>query len=103
MPLIKYSRKEIKHFLNTISKHDKIHLKIDVRLGFLEVSLNKDEIKKILLNKIDCTDICVVHGYIYLLSILKIKSFLFNEPLNRVPLYINELSIFVIWRLRIAK
>lgn len=78
-----------------------------VRKGRVELNLDKNDIKYLIrdpfLPRINIHRRLYNHGQIHALAMLKVRNFLIEQPLIKVPLFINEFPDFAKWRLRIAK
>lgn len=91
--MIDYSEDEIKELIDKL--HNPINL-IYNRKSILFVGVQKYEIRAVFVREYD-------HTSIEDLITKELRQFLFEEPFDRVPMFVNIYPEFTSWRLRIGK
>ena len=78
-----------------------------MRKGWVELSLEKSDIKYLIRDPFSTRINIYRHlydlGQMHALAMLKVRNFLTEQPLVKVPLFINEFPDLAKWRLMIAK
>lgn len=106
--LNRYSRKEKELLFNGIGNFHKVCAHLNYRKGFVDHCFDKYEISLIWdhpdTDWFKVTPIrCIENNLILKRVMNETKKFIFEVPLNKVPLYINSFPELVQWRLIIGK
>lgn len=100
--LIRYNKKEKDILFDSLETDRRISIHVKFRKGFVDHFLSRHEII-VLLNHPDTDWGGGSMGIIYKLMVNETKKFLFEVPLNKVPLYFNSFPELARWRLKIGK